>query len=149
MSLGLRCPTCQKRMSVPERSIGRRVQCPRCECVFRFTGQKEITLGRVRRLPTNGAAAWNSAEMKTPVIPSATPGMVTPVVPKNLETTPNVAAPPAAGGPEAWPAAHRNTLLDQGETVPVIDLPEVSQTFLNQLKRPVHGEPELFDDAEA
>src|SRR3989442_172542 len=48
MSLGLRCPTCQKKMSVPEHAIGRRVQCPHCEWVFRYVGQKDITLGRVR-----------------------------------------------------------------------------------------------------
>src|SRR5436309_1563502 len=76
MSLGLRCPTCRKRMSVPERSLGRRVQCPRCEAVFRFTGQTEITLGRV------------------PSAPSESAEMATPVVPKMLETTPPAQAPP-------------------------------------------------------
>lgn len=63
MSLGLRCPTCQKRMSVPEKSVGRRVQCPRCEAIFRYTGQKEITLGRVRGSGTDVGAALNGTDI--------------------------------------------------------------------------------------
>ena len=54
-SLGLRCPACQKKMSVPDHALGRRVQCPKCEHVFRYTGQRDLTLGRV--LPRGSAPA--------------------------------------------------------------------------------------------
>ena len=47
ISLGLRCPACQKKMSVPDHAMGRRVQCPACEHVFRYTGQRDLTLGRI------------------------------------------------------------------------------------------------------
>jgi len=40
-------------------------------------------------------------------------------------------------------------LVDQGETVPVIDLPEMPQELLKQLKMPIHEGAELFDDPEA
>jgi len=113
-------------MSVPERSLGRRVQCPRCEAVFRFTGQTEITLGRV------------------PSAPSERAEMATPVVPKMLETTP--VAPPRTGFFGAGSTGHVNTLLDQGETVPVINLPEMPQALRDHLKSPVHEDVELFDD---
>jgi hypothetical protein len=61
ISLGLRCPACQKKMSVPDHAMGRRVQCPACEHVFRYTGQRDLTLGRI--LHGVGAATPRPAPM--------------------------------------------------------------------------------------
>lgn len=48
--------------------MGRRVQCPRCEHVFRYRGQRELTLGRVR--PSTGPA---SIPLPIPRAPSSAP----------------------------------------------------------------------------
>ncbi|MBX9678130.1 MAG: hypothetical protein K2X38_05145 [Gemmataceae bacterium] len=54
MPLGLRCPACQQAMRVPDHAQGRRVECPFCNHEFRFTGQKNLLLGRV---PEKGSKA--------------------------------------------------------------------------------------------
>lgn len=54
MPLGLRCPACHQAMRVPDHAQGRRVECPFCNHEFRFTGQKNVLLGRV---PEKGSKA--------------------------------------------------------------------------------------------
>jgi hypothetical protein len=73
MPLGLRCPACQQAMRVPDHAQGRRVECPFCKHEFRFTGQKNVLLGRVpekgsKAIPT---AAPIAAAMAIPVAAAA------------------------------------------------------------------------------
>jgi hypothetical protein len=131
MSLGLRCPACQKKMSVPEHAVGRRVLCPHCEATFRYTGQKEYTLGRVggRKAAFAGVAtragAASTAADATPVVKPVGPDL-----------------------PEMPRQADLDTFQDEGQTMPVIDLPEMPQALLDQLKLPAQEEIELIEDVD-
>jgi hypothetical protein len=105
-------------MSVPDHSVGRRVQCPHCESVFRYTGQKELTLGRVRQAATSlaGAAVGGGLIGAT----------IVPVTAKAV----------AAKAPLVTPGK----AFDDDQAFPIEDLPELEEDLLD--------EPELIDDAE-
>jgi hypothetical protein len=98
-------------MSVPESAVGRRVQCPRCESIFRYTGQKELTLGRVREFAGAGAAVGAASALAGA---AGIAGSAKAVAPRAPVTTPS-ASPQYV------------------ETMPVIDLPQVPQALLDKL----------------
>lgn len=90
MPLGLRCPACTKGMRVPEHAHGRRVQCPRCDHIYRYTGQPELTLGWVPEKRREPIVAGVVAASEEKAAPSALPAMAMAV--------PVVAAAGAVGG---------------------------------------------------
>ena len=139
MSLGLRCPGCRERMSVPESAVGRRVQCPRCRHVFRYSGQRELTLGRVKPKPAGLAKAMPRFDPKVPdtvpldemeLLLSEAKESVHDVVPieEVVEVTPEEAAvlfEPTPGEPEAVVAEHEvESLLADPDIVDFVDVAE-------------------------
>jgi hypothetical protein len=120
-------------MSVPDNALGRRVQCPRCEYLFRYTGQADITLGRVRARPAM-AVPGGATMLASPVAATMTAPMLAQALPVRSPAPALPSAPPVA---LAEPDVHDLSGYDEEvQTMPVIDLPEVPQALLDQLRLP-------------
>ena len=136
MLLGLRCPGCKKRMSVPESAIGRRVQCPRCRHVFRYSGQRELTLGRVKKPKAAGTAK---------AVPLAAVAGVAAAGAALAKPFPRV----DRNQPDTVPLHEMELLLSEAQEadvdiVPVEEFVEVTPEEAAELFEPMPGEPEAL-----
>ncbi len=110
-------------MSVPDHAFGRRVQCPKCEHTFRYTGQKEFTLGRVRSRSALAAAA--------------------PVAARTMPL-----APPDGSDLDTVPIDDVEMVVEELQTMPMIDLLDMPKALRDQFEPSLPEEPELIVDVE-
>ena len=120
-------------MSVPESAIGRRVQCPRCRHVFRYSGQREVTLGRVK---PKAASQAKAAPMATVAAGAAVVGV-----------TLAKAARVDRNHPDTVPLAEMEMLLSEAKETPIDNAPieevvEVTTEEAAMLFEPTPGEPD-------
>lgn|GEM_PF-2979660 len=51
MTIRIKCPSCGKKLGVPEESMGKKARCPGCRKVFRLNGSGTLNVGTNQRLP--------------------------------------------------------------------------------------------------